>query len=103
MTLKLVSNPDILLEMGRKKGGRFLAGFALEDSGGLKEARRKLEKKNCDLMVLNGPAAVDADTLSATLLFPDRRPLKLGKMSKENFARKLCQEILKSHKLSKNM
>src|SRR5206468_2958941 len=103
MSLKLVPNPDILLEMGRRKGRRFLAGFALEDPGGSKEARLKLERKNCDLMVLNGPGTVDADAISATLLFPGRRPLKLGKISKESFAKRLCQEILRSPKLSKNM
>jgi len=102
-TLKLVPNPDILREMGRRKGGRFLAGFALEDSGGFNEARRKMKLKNCDLMVLNGPDTVDADRISAALLSPDRKPLKLGKMSKEKFAQKLCQEILSSLKPSKNM
>ena len=51
--LELVSNPDILKELGAKKGGRVLVGFALETEGLEKHARQKLREKNLDLVVAN--------------------------------------------------
>lgn len=53
LTLALEATPDILAEIGRKKGGRLLVGFAAETGEPLEEARRKLEAKNCDMVVGN--------------------------------------------------
>ena len=39
--------------MGRKKGDRLLIGFAAETQNLHQEARRKLESKNCDMVVGN--------------------------------------------------
>ncbi len=52
-SLKLVKNPDILLEIGRRKGGKVLVGFALETGDLIKNARAKLKEKNLDLIVAN--------------------------------------------------
>lgn len=51
--LALELAPDILKEVGDFKGDRLLIGFSAETSPDIAEARRKLEQKNCDLMVLN--------------------------------------------------
>lgn len=53
MTLELDPTPDILAEVGKQKGDRLLIGFAAETENLLAEARRKLEAKNCDLIVAN--------------------------------------------------
>lgn len=53
LRLTLERAPDILAELGGCKGERILVGFSAETSPDLEEARRKLEQKNCDLMVLN--------------------------------------------------
>jgi phosphopantothenoylcysteine decarboxylase/phosphopantothenate--cysteine ligase len=55
MTLELVRNPDILEELGRGKTRQVLIGFALEVQDAEGGARAKLERKNLDLVVLNGP------------------------------------------------
>lgn len=56
LSLKLVENPDILKTLGeRKSSSQYLAGFALETDNALENARLKLDKKNCDLIVLNRP------------------------------------------------
>lgn len=55
MTLELVRNPDILEELGRLKARQVLIGFALEVQDPEAGARAKLDKKNLDLVVLNGP------------------------------------------------
>src|SRR5262249_53158742 len=51
LSLQLDPTPDILAELGRKKGDRLLVGFAAETQDLLEEARRKLEGKNCDMVV----------------------------------------------------
>ncbi len=53
LTLELAPNPDILRELGRLKGRRFLVGFAAETTGVRESARAKLETKGVDLMVAN--------------------------------------------------
>ena len=52
-SLELDPTPDILAELGRKKGDRLLIGFAAETENLTQEARRKLEAKNCDMVVGN--------------------------------------------------
>ncbi len=52
--LVLTRNPDILLELGkRKKAGQILVGFAAESTNLLEEGRRKLLAKNLDLIAVN--------------------------------------------------
>lgn len=54
MTIELVKNPDILAWAGaNKKEGQVLVGFALETEDLELNGRKKLEKKNLDLIVLN--------------------------------------------------
>ncbi len=53
MSLELTPTPDILAELGRAKGGRFLVGFAAETGDLEAEAKRKLQSKNCDMVVGN--------------------------------------------------
>jgi phosphopantothenoylcysteine decarboxylase / phosphopantothenate---cysteine ligase len=53
LSLELQPTPDILAECGRKKGDRILIGFAAETENLIAEARRKMESKNCDMVVGN--------------------------------------------------
>ncbi len=53
ISLELDPTPDILAELGRKKGDRLLIGFAAETENLVEEARRKLASKNCDMVVGN--------------------------------------------------
>ena len=53
LSLELEPTPDILAEVGSRKGDRMLIGFAAETENLIAEARRKLERKNCDMMVGN--------------------------------------------------
>jgi phosphopantothenoylcysteine decarboxylase/phosphopantothenate--cysteine ligase len=54
LTLELVKNPDILLELGRRKRrGQVLVGFAAETEDIFVHAQEKLLAKNLDLLVLN--------------------------------------------------
>ena len=54
MTLRLVANPDIAAALGKmKREGQVMVGFALETNDEEVNAKKKLEKKNLDFIVLN--------------------------------------------------
>ena len=53
MSLDLDPTPDILAELGQKKGDRLLIGFAAETENLTDSARLKLQNKNCDMVVGN--------------------------------------------------
>ncbi|MEZ6195011.1 MAG: phosphopantothenoylcysteine decarboxylase [Planctomycetota bacterium] len=71
LTLELVRNPDILLEAGDRKGDRIHLGFALEVQDAELHARRKLERKRLDALVLNGPENLAADRSAFRILTPE--------------------------------
>ncbi|HWE53538.1 MAG TPA: bifunctional phosphopantothenoylcysteine decarboxylase/phosphopantothenate--cysteine ligase CoaBC [Bryobacteraceae bacterium] len=60
ISLELDPTADILAELGRKRGDRLLIGFAAETENLREETRRKLEAKNCDMVV--GNLVGDSDT-----------------------------------------
>jgi phosphopantothenoylcysteine decarboxylase/phosphopantothenate--cysteine ligase len=53
MTLELEPTIDILAELGVKKGSRIVVGFAAETTDVMANARKKLESKSLDAIVLN--------------------------------------------------
>ncbi len=63
--VRLVRNPDVIANRGRDKGDRITVGFALEslvdEADRVAEARRKLEAKSLDVIILNGPANMGSD------------------------------------------
>jgi phosphopantothenoylcysteine decarboxylase / phosphopantothenate---cysteine ligase len=72
----LEPTPDTLAELGRRRRpGQVLVGFAAETDDHLAGARRKLERKRLDLVVLNhveGPrSAFGADDADASLVDAD--------------------------------
>ncbi|HEV7226619.1 MAG TPA: phosphopantothenoylcysteine decarboxylase, partial [Pirellulales bacterium] len=61
LELHLIETPDVVATLGaEKRAGQWLVGFALETDDQRLRALAKLEKKSCDLMVLNGPQAMNA-------------------------------------------
>lgn len=53
MTVTLERNPDIIAEIGKKKGNRIVVGFAMESDHLLENAQRKLVAKKMDMIVAN--------------------------------------------------
>ncbi len=54
LRLELQPNPDIIAQVGKsKKPHQLTIGFAAETSSDIEEARRKLQSKNLDAIVLN--------------------------------------------------
>jgi phosphopantothenoylcysteine decarboxylase / phosphopantothenate---cysteine ligase len=70
--IALEPTPDILAELGRRKGKRILVGFAAETDDLLANAKTKLQRKNLDLVVANdvraAGAGFDVDTNVVTML-----------------------------------
>lgn len=94
-TLQLVPNPDILAETARRKKKQFCVGFSLENSAGnIDRASLKMRRKNCDMMVLNSIPSMGSGRIDAKLLLADGSVKRLGKISKDICATKICQTIL---------
>ena len=58
LTIKLAETPDIVAVLGDVKVSQWMVAFALETEDRHIRAMQKLERKNCDLIVLNGPEAM---------------------------------------------
>jgi phosphopantothenoylcysteine decarboxylase / phosphopantothenate---cysteine ligase len=86
-SLELVRNPDILQTVARRKGSRLVVGFALETGDGLRRARRKLQAKNADFIVLNDDSALNAARASVTILDSEGGVRHLASARKEVLAK----------------
>lgn len=72
LALRLRPNPDIARTLcAEKRDDQATIGFALQTSDGETNARRKLEEKNLDGIVLNTPATLGAKTGSFSFLAQD--------------------------------
>lgn len=98
MVLQLVPNPDILKEVGAKKQGRILVGFAAETESVLLNGQRKLKEKFLDLLVANdvsqAGAGFDSDTNIVTILTRDGQQFRLDKRPKAEVAHEILNQIL---------
>lgn len=93
-TLKLEATPDILAELGRRKGYKFLVGFALETGSGKRSAKRKMIDKKCDMMVVNRAAeSLGRDSTKITILDKDGGAEPCPVMDKTRAAALIVQRI----------
>jgi len=53
LTLVLEKTEDILAEIGRRRSGQFVIGFAAETTNLAEHAMKKVRVKNCDLVAAN--------------------------------------------------
>jgi phosphopantothenoylcysteine decarboxylase/phosphopantothenate--cysteine ligase len=99
MSLELDPTPDILAELGRKKGDRLLIGFAAETQNLVPEARRKLESKNCDMVVANLVGGQDmgfeSEENEVTLVLRTGETVPLTRAPKRQVADRIFDRILK--------
>jgi len=72
LSISLVANPDILKTVGdSKQSHQWSIGFALETENGIENAVAKLKRKNCDLIVLNSPTAINAASSEVKIIGSD--------------------------------
>jgi phosphopantothenoylcysteine decarboxylase/phosphopantothenate--cysteine ligase len=96
--LKLSPTPDILASLGKvKKIGQILVGFALETDHEEENARKKLESKNLDIIVLNSlcdeGAGFITPTNKVTILFNSGQIQHLPLKSKKEVTRDIIESI----------
>jgi phosphopantothenoylcysteine decarboxylase/phosphopantothenate--cysteine ligase len=91
--LELVETTDVLAELGRQKGTRFLVGFALESQDARTNALRKMRVKNCDAIVLNHVSAINSDDNEIELLTSDGMIRGLWQGTKKELGRRLIEWI----------
>lgn len=98
-SLELEPTPDILAEVGQKKGGRILVGFAAETQNLVEEARRKLQTKNCDMVVGNLVSqqgiGFESDHNQVTLVTRGGEVIPLPQAAKRQVAEQIFDHILK--------
>jgi phosphopantothenoylcysteine decarboxylase / phosphopantothenate---cysteine ligase len=94
LTVALEATPDILAELGKRKGTKFLVGFALETGSGEASAKRKMADKKCDMMVLNrAEESLDRDSTRITILAPGGKAEQCPVMDKNAAADRIMQRI----------
>jgi phosphopantothenoylcysteine decarboxylase/phosphopantothenate--cysteine ligase len=97
LSVELDPTPDILAEAGREKGDRLLIGFAAETEHLAQEARRKLETKNCDMVVANlvgqEGAGFESDYNEVTLITRSADPMHIGPAPKREIADRILDQI----------
>ena len=89
ITLEMIETDDVLAELGRMKGTRWVVGFALEAQNPRENALQKLRRKNCDWIVLNRPSAIGAETNAVELIDAEERTVATWEGTKRSIARKL--------------
>lgn len=95
--IKLMPTKDILSELGKRKNGSLLVGFALETQNELVNAKKKLHNKNLDFIVLNSlrdeKSGFGYDTNKITII-DKKKSKKLELMSKKEAAKNIVSEII---------
>ena len=98
--MKLIPNPDILLELGKLKSSQqTLVGFAAESDDHLDNARKKLEGKNLDWIVVNDISnptiGFESEKNEVTLLSRKNETFTLPLSTKREIASGILQRIWK--------
>ena len=92
--IELVRNPDILLEMSRKKEKQLLVGFAAETNDIRENALKKLEKKNLDIIVANNASVMGSDENVIEIIKKDKTSVEISQKSKVELAYDILSEVV---------
>lgn len=97
--LQLERTPDIAATLGKlKKNGQYIIGFALETNDEIANARKKLQKKNFDLIVLNSlrdaGAGFQHDTNKISILSKDNKIQHFELKTKVEVAKDIIEALL---------
>ncbi|CAN5403811.1 bifunctional phosphopantothenoylcysteine decarboxylase/phosphopantothenate--cysteine ligase CoaBC [soil metagenome] len=96
----LEQTEDILASLGKiKTGKQLLAGFALETENEIENAKRKIENKNLDFIVLNSlrnsGAGFGKDTNQITIIARDGKTINFDLKSKAEVANDITDYLVK--------
>lgn len=100
LAIPMERTDDILKFLGEhKKEHQFLCGFSMETENMLENSRKKLEKKHLDMIVANNlkvEGAGFAEDTNVVTIITGQEEVSLGKMTKEDTALRILDEILKA-------
>jgi phosphopantothenoylcysteine decarboxylase / phosphopantothenate---cysteine ligase len=91
--LELAETPDIVAALAADKGPRWIVAFALETEDPRLRAMQKLERKGCDLIVVNGPESIHASETCVEVLGRDGHVLGSFAGSKRDVAGEIFHVI----------
>jgi phosphopantothenoylcysteine decarboxylase/phosphopantothenate--cysteine ligase len=99
MSLDLDPTPDILAELGQKKGDRLLIGFAAETENLTESARQKLKAKNCDMVVANlvnqEGTGFESDQNEVVLVLRTGETIPIARAPKREIADRIFDQVTK--------
>jgi phosphopantothenoylcysteine decarboxylase/phosphopantothenate--cysteine ligase len=100
--LELIPNKDIAASLGNtKKMSQLLIGFALETENEIANAKKKIEKKNLDFIVLNSMAdkgaGFNSDTNKITIIDAFGKQNEFSLKSKQEVAKDIVQYIIDNY------
>jgi phosphopantothenoylcysteine decarboxylase/phosphopantothenate--cysteine ligase len=97
LPLELDPTPDILAEVGQKKGDRLLIGFAAETENLIEEARRKMLSKKCDMLVANlvtrEGLGFEADHNEVDMITRNGNTVHAGPAEKREIAERILDQV----------
>jgi phosphopantothenoylcysteine decarboxylase/phosphopantothenate--cysteine ligase len=94
LVLNLIETPDVMATLGSSKRlNQWLVGFALETDDQRFRALTKLQRKSCDLIVLNDPSAIDATDNQVEVIDKSGSVIASLTGSKEAVARGILRTI----------
>ncbi len=91
--LKLIETEDIVATLAKSKHQRWVVGFALETEDHRFRALVKLEKKSCDLMVLNHVEAMHSQNNAVEIIAPNGEVIATFEGRKEVVAQHIFEVI----------
>jgi len=95
LTVEFERTTDILAQMAKRRRRQTLVGFCLETEDLERRARNKLEVKQLDLVVANGPEAIDATRQDALLITSRGQVETLKDVTKAELAARILQAVTK--------
>lgn len=98
MTIELVRTKDILKSLGEfKREGQLICGFSMETENLIENSRKKLKKKNADMIVANSisdkGAGFGVDTNIVTII-TENDETSLGLLSKDAVADEILTKLI---------
>ncbi len=93
LVLHLIETPDVVATLGAGKTHQWIVGFALETQDQRLRALAKLQKKSCNLMVVNGPEAMNSTHNRVEILDPRGDVLAILAGTKAEVARGIFEQI----------
>jgi phosphopantothenoylcysteine decarboxylase/phosphopantothenate--cysteine ligase len=99
LSLDLDPTPDILAEVGARKGDRLLIGFAAETNDMVAEARRKMQTKKADMVVGNfvnvAGTGFESDLNEVTLVMSTGETIPVARATKREIAHSIFDHALR--------